>query len=127
MGEDVCATARILLRGWKIYYNADACVFHSHNYSLVEDFKRYFDIGVFHSREKWLRQNFGKADSEGIKYLISEIKYITKKNILLIPLSFCRILAKWIGYKLGLSEKWIPKEVKKLISMHRFYWSSINL
>ncbi|WP_460193595.1 glycosyltransferase family 2 protein [Thermosynechococcus sp. FA-CM-4201] len=122
MGEDVCAAARMLLKGWKIYYNAEACVFHSHNYSLIEEFKRYFDIGVFHSRQKWLHQNFGKADSEGFKYLISEAKYVIRNNILLIPFWGCRILAKLVGYKLGLYERWIPKRLKTMISMHKRYW-----
>lgn len=123
VGEDVCAAARMLLKGWKIYYNAEACVFHSHNYSLIQEFKRYFDIGVFHSRQKWLHQNFGKADSEGFKYLISEAKYVIRNNILLMPVWGCRVLAKLIGYKLGLYERWIPKRLKIIISMHKLYWT----
>lgn len=122
VGEDVCAAGRLLLEGWKLYYNADACVCHSHNYSITEEFKRYFDIGVFHSREKWLHQNFGKADNEGFKYLISEVIYVIRNNLLLIPFWACRILAKFTGYKLGLYEKWIPKKIKIMISMHKHYW-----
>lgn len=122
VGEDVCATGRLLLEGWKLYYNADACVFHSHNYSITEEFKRYFDIGVFHSREKWLHQNFGKADNEGFKYLMSEVIYVIRNNLLLIPFWACRILAKFTGYKLGIYERWIPKKIKIMISMHKRYW-----
>jgi len=29
-------------------------VFHSHDYGFLEEFKRYFDIGVFHTHTAWL-------------------------------------------------------------------------
>ena len=52
-GEDTFAAAKMLLNGWKIAYSAEATVYHSHNLTFIEEFRRYFDIGVFHSREKW--------------------------------------------------------------------------
>ncbi|VCW13919.1 hypothetical protein BANRA_01245 [Escherichia coli] len=40
-------TAKAILAGYKVAYVADAVVKHSHNYSPIDEFKRYFDIGVF--------------------------------------------------------------------------------
>src|ERR1700690_933678 len=48
LGEDTYAGARLLLAGYKIAYTAEAMIYHSHNYTALEEFGRYFDIGVFH-------------------------------------------------------------------------------
>ncbi|HCN6643284.1 TPA: glycosyltransferase family 2 protein, partial [Escherichia coli] len=52
--EDMYYTAKAVQAGYKIAYVADAVVCHSHNYSPIEEFKRYFDIGVFHTDESWI-------------------------------------------------------------------------
>ena len=44
-GEDTVAVAKMLHKGHKIAYVADAVVKHSHRYSLQQEFKRHFDIG----------------------------------------------------------------------------------
>ena len=51
LGEDMYVAAKMLLRGYKTAYVANATVYHSHNYSPIEEFKRYFDTGVYHARE----------------------------------------------------------------------------
>lgn len=48
--------AKAILAGYQVAYAADAVVRHSHNYKPLEEFKRYFDIGVFHAQEKWIRE-----------------------------------------------------------------------
>jgi rhamnosyltransferase len=49
-GEDTYIAAKMLLAGLKIAYCAPAAVYHSHKYTIRDDFRLYFDIGVFHSR-----------------------------------------------------------------------------
>ena len=101
-GEDTCAAANMLLKGKKIAYAADAKVFHSHNYTICQDFKRYFDMGVFHRNENWLLREFGKAEGQGLKYIKSEIAFLMKrKRFDLLPQFALRILAKYVGYKMG--------------------------
>lgn len=70
--EDMYLTAKMLMQGWKVAYAGDAQCRHSHNYTLMEEFKRYFDMGVFHAREPWIRENFGGAGGEGLRYVKSE-------------------------------------------------------
>ena len=55
LSEDMYVAAKMLLAGWKVAYEGQACCRHSHNYSLKEEFRRYFDIGVFQAREPWIR------------------------------------------------------------------------
>ena len=38
---------KLMLNGYKIAYQPETVVYHSHNYPLSILFKRYFDIGVF--------------------------------------------------------------------------------
>ena len=120
--EDMYAAAKMLLNGWKIAYAGDACCRHSHNYSIKEEFSRYFDMGVFHAREPWIREKLGGAGGEGVRYVISELSFLGVKNIYLWPESLCRSFIKLFAYKLGQKEKYLPKSIKKRFGMYKRYW-----
>ncbi len=122
MGEDVITAGRLLLNGWKMAYVGNACVFHSHDYTIREEFERYFDIGVFHRDNHWIFDSFGRADSEGFRYAKSEIRYVGSRNPLLLPKVCCSFVAKWLGYKLGLSYPRLPMRLRKAFSMYKGYW-----
>lgn len=126
LGEDVIIAGKMLLKGWQKAYLAESQVYHSHDYSLKEEFKRYFDIGVFHSTNSWIFENFGRAESEGFKYLKSEMSYLLKNNGWMIPKSFFSIFAKWLGYKIGLIHGEIPLKLNRSFSMHKAYWNRIQ-
>ncbi|MEC3881234.1 glycosyltransferase [Parapedobacter sp. 10938] len=123
MGEDVIVAGRLLLRHWKMAYVADARVYHSHHYTIREEFERYFDIGVFHSDNPWIFDTFGRAGGEGLRYVKSEVSYIGRRNPLLLPTVGCSILAKGLGYRLGLSYRNLPLKFRKAFSMYKGYWS----
>jgi hypothetical protein len=122
LSEDMFAAANMVLQGWKIAYVSEACVYHSHNYTVLQEFKRYFDIGVFHSRESWIRTKFGAAESSGIKYIVAEIKAAIKENPFLLLELVLRDGFKFLGYRMGLNEKRIPLCLKRYISMTSKYW-----
>jgi rhamnosyltransferase len=122
LGEDMSAGARMLMAGKSVAYVADACVYHSHNYSLVQEFRRYFDTGVFHASSPWLLQEFGSANGEGLRFVRSELAYLSKHAPHLIPSAIVRTVSKWLGYKLGRSEAFLPLKIKLMCSMHKGYW-----
>jgi len=122
LGEDVLIAGKMLLKGWDMGYLGNARVHHSHNYSVKEEFKRYFDIGVFHADSPWIFEHFGRAESEGFKYLKSELKYVLKNNIFALPKSIATLFAKLLGYKIGLKHKHLPLSINKLLSMHKAFW-----
>lgn len=124
LSEDTYVAAKMLLAGWKIAYTADAMVYHSHNYGFVEEFKRYFDIGVFHAREGWIRQSFGQAEGEGMRYVRSESKYLRNERPGLILSAVLRTILKLSGYKLGSMERYLPICLKRRISMHKRFWDT---
>ena len=123
MGEDVIVAGKLLLKGWKMAYTANACVYHSHDYRIREEFERYFDIGVFHSDNRWIFDSFGRADGEGFRYAKSEIGYVGRRN----PFSLFKVggsfVAKWLGYKLGLAYRLLPRALRKSFSMYKGYWA----
>ncbi|WP_404342599.1 glycosyltransferase [Vreelandella venusta] len=122
LSEDMMAGARLLQQGWKLAYCADACVQHSHNYTLAAEFKRYFDIGVFHSQEQWLLAWLGKAEGEGKRFVLSEIRYLWRHAPWRLPEAAIRTLLKYAGYRLGKTENRLPLALKRRLSMHRGYW-----
>jgi rhamnosyltransferase len=122
-GEDMFFTAKSLLSGYRISYMADAVVKHSHNYSLVEVFQRAFDSGVFLRNESWIKESFGKPDSEGIHFIVSELLFLIRnKEILWIPYAFINNLSRMIGYKLGGIYHILPIGLIQKMSMCKAYW-----
>ena len=95
---------------------------HSHHFNFRQEFRRYFDIGVFHSRDRWIRQNFGQAGGEGLRYVRSELRYLQGKRPSAIPSALIRTTLKLVGFKLGNRERWLPKWLKKKLSGNKEYW-----
>ncbi len=124
LGEDTYVAAKMLISGWKIKYCSDALVYHSHDYSIWNEFQRYFDIGVLHSNQDWMIEQFGKPEGEGIRFVISEINYVLVREPWLLLSVMTRTLVKYIAYRLGMFEASLPTGVKKRLSMHKSYWEN---
>ncbi len=126
-GEDTCAAGRLLQKGYAIAYVAEATVFHSHNYSLLQEFRRSFDIGVLHRSEHWLIETFGRAEGEGGRYVRFELSMIMEqKKFYLLPVFFLRNLAKYSGYKLGSRYHVLPQWLLPKFSMNSGWWNRIS-
>jgi rhamnosyltransferase len=123
IGEDTFAAARLLLAGGKIAYVAEATVFHSHDYSVLQEFRRYFDTGVFFQRERWIKEAFGRAEGEGRRFVLSEFRYLLTNASYLIPSAMLRTVMKYVGYRLGSVEASLPLWLKSFLSMHKGYWA----
>jgi rhamnosyltransferase len=121
-GEDTITAAKLVLGGWKIAYVAEAQVYHSHDYTWIQDFKRYFDIGVLHSRESWLLDAFGQTGGEGKRFVISELKYLWPMHVVLLPSAVVRTGLKLAGYRLGRLHRKLSLRWKRRLSMHRSFW-----
>ena len=122
LSEDMCVAAKMLLKGWGVAYVADAKVYHSHNYTVMQEFKRYFDIGVFHARESWIRDNFGTAEKTGSRFIAYEFKKIKEKDPWRLPEMVLRDGTKFLGYRLGIKESLFSYSTKKKVSMMPRYW-----
>ncbi|MCP1482702.1 rhamnosyltransferase [Pseudomonas chlororaphis] len=122
--EDAHVAARMLLNGYLVRYAASACVQHSHSYSLMQEFRRYFDIGVFYGREPWIREAFGSAGGEGKRYVQAELRALRDAGQLQrVPEVLLRSALKLLGYRLGHAEQHLPTPLKRRLSMFSNYWT----
>ena len=122
-GEDMYVAAKMLLSNYQVAYAAEATTAHSHNYSLKEEFQRYFDIGVFHQKERWSLREFGSISGDGFKYATSEWLYLLKNHeyryLLKSPMY---LFSKLMGYQLGKIEAIFGSKFSKYLSMNKAYW-----
>jgi len=126
MNEDMCLAAKLIIKGYKIAYQPHAIVYHSHNYSLRKQFKRYFDIGVFFNRNRWIK-DLASSEKEGIRYVKEEIRFLSvngKRKW--IPYALVDTTLRFLGYRTGLLEKNWPLGIKKRMSLNKIFWSDGN-
>lgn len=122
LAEDMFLTAKMIQAGYKVSYCAEASVKHSHNYTPWEEFRRYFDTGVFHACEPWIQQEFGGAGGEGMRYIRSEFSYLLKKAPSWIPRALITNACKLAGYKFGRNYQKLPIWLRPKLSMYKSYW-----
>lgn len=125
-GEDTVACAELLHAGHKIAYAAEAVVRHSHNYTLLQEFKRHFDTGLARKSYGSLIAAGGKDETRGKRYVLELFTQVAKEHPHLLPYAFCQTAAKWCGYKLGKASINAPLFWKKLCSSQDFYWNSVH-
>lgn len=123
MNEDMLMCAKLLNAGHAVAYAAEAQVYHSHDYSLLQTFRRYFDIGVFFVRHFNL-SNLA-TNGRGAAYTRKLLAHMVKQgNISAFLHAVGETCAKFAGFTLGKLERFIPLVVKKHLSMHAGFWQS---
>ncbi len=124
VSEDSYVSARLLLAGWTVVYSAESAVRHSHQYSLLQIFRRYFDIGVFHASEATLLRGIGKPDKEAWVYVRSLISYLSERRKRLLWLAALQTLVKLIGFRVGKLYQYLPAQWCQTISLQKAYWQA---
>jgi rhamnosyltransferase len=122
MGEDMYAAAKMLLAGWKLAYAPNAAAYHSHPYTMLEEARRYFDIGVLMAQEPWLPQRFGKTKGQGLKYVREEARYFGWRRAYLIFPAIARNFLKLLAFQCGTRHQLVPRIWARKLSMHRNFW-----
>lgn len=124
LGEDTVAVAKLLRKGNSIAYVAEAVVKHSHSYSLKEDFRRNFDIGLARKEYADLLKAPSGDTSRGLNYMQIMFQRIFKEHPARAAFGIAHIFAKWLGYRLGKSSTRAPIWFKKALSSQDFYWKN---
>ncbi len=124
-GEDTLTVAKLLENGYCVAYVSEAAVFHSHNYSIIQDFRRYFDIGAFHADQAAQLAAFGGPGGAGRSFVRSEMAEIVhRKKFHLLVQSLLRNAGKLMAYNLGKRYNKLPRCWAERLSMNRNWWSS---
>ena len=121
LGEDTIACAKLLAHGHKIAYQADAKVYHSHSYSLKQEFQRHFDTGLARGAMQELPEenDMGRGKDFAKALLLKTLR----EKPLLVPYALCHLAAKLTGYKMGRASQKAPVWLKKTLSSQDFYWT----
>lgn len=124
MGEDMAVALRLLERGYARVYQPDARAVHSHDYTLSQELRRYFDIGALLAMDAELRRARLAASGEGARFLRGELSGAWRHHGLV---SAARVLmraaAKYLGFALGQRYAILPVTLCRRLSMHAFFWS----
>jgi rhamnosyltransferase len=122
VNEDMLFCARLLRGGFKVAYQSEACVFHSHNYSLVQQFKRYFDIGVFMA-QAGQELSGAKTSRQGHKFVFRQLRFLlANRRYLWFMWAFMDNGLRFLGFNSGRRHKFLPLWLKKKLSLHSKFW-----
>ena len=120
--EDMIYARNVIDNGGKIVYAASARVYHSHNYSAVEQLRRNFDLGVSHAEYPKVFSGIA-TESEGMRLVKKSCKYLCqiRKPWLIVKLVW-QSGFKYLGYFLGKRYGKLPGKLVKKLSMNKEYW-----
>jgi rhamnosyltransferase len=119
--EDLGIAKRILDAGWKIVYDPEASVFHSHHHTTMGLFKRYFDIG-YTLKSLQISDAPGMRSSllrDGGKMLVKKMRRIKgSAGGRRAGAALGQDIAKSVGLFLGLNQDYLPAVLKRHLSAH---------
>ena len=124
--EDYFAVARLLRAGGSIAYAAGSRVRHSHRYTLMQEFKRYFDTGYVRAENSWVNDLVGQAESRGASFAKVMLRRLGQSAPYLIPYALLQTGVKWVGYRVGYLSLRMPLWWCRWLSSQRYYWHSIH-
>ena len=120
--EDMIYACKAAKAGYGIAYCADACVYHSHNYTAKQQYHRNFDIGVSQADHPEVFEGV-PSEGEGIKMVKQTMAYLWQNgHALLIPKLVYHSGMKWLGYRKGKRyQRLTDKQILKATS-DPIYW-----
>ena len=125
--EDMVYARKMIDDGLMIAYAADAAVYHSHNYSNMQQFRRNFDLAVSQAMHPEVFDDVS-SESEGMTYVKTAFKQFAadKRPLYCIPFGIT-CAYRLFGYKIGRNYKKLShKQILFCTSNPNFfikYWS----
>lgn len=121
--EDMLFAAKAIQAGKAVYYASEAAVFHSHDYSLMKQFKRNFDLGVSQAEHPEVFQTVSST-GEGKRFVKEYLNHLKSEGKLYLLPSFLVYCAfRLCGYKMGLNFERLPKKLILSCTMNKGYWT----
>lgn len=121
--EDMLYAAKAVEAGFGIAYAAQAKVYHSHNYTYRQQFKRNFDLGVSQADHPEVFAAY-PSESEGIRLVKSTVAHLKKRGMRSkIPDVIIQSGFKYMGYLMGKRYQKLPGRLVVACSSNREYWS----
>lgn len=120
--EDMLFAAKAVQAGYRIAYAADARVYHSHDYTSIQQFHRNFDNGVSQAEHPEYFTGIS-SESEGMRLVKQTVRHLFEIGKPGLIFKFCMdCAAKYAGFFLGKRYRKLPEALVKSFSMNRHYW-----
>ena len=121
--EDMIFASSVINEGYCVEYCAKALVYHSHDYTLRQQFRRNFDNGVSQAMHP---EVFGAIRSEGegmklVRYVCGALRSIGR--LYLVPSFLVQCAFRWAGFRFGKIYRFLPLPVVRHFSMNRDFWN----
>ncbi|MGH4049867.1 MAG: glycosyltransferase [Clostridium sp.] len=100
ISEDMYIAYKLVMNDYRIKYCGDSVVVHSHDFTLTQLYKRYYDTGIFFKENNYL--NKYKVNTSGIKlakYVIG--RAVEEKNYKVLIKVIPNFAARFVGMKMG--------------------------
>lgn len=100
ISEDMYIAYKIITNGYRIKYCSDSVVYHSHQFTLKQLYKRYYDTGLFFKENSYLDKYGTNKTGGGLaKYILK--RAIQEKNMKVIIRWLPDMAARYLGMKMG--------------------------
>lgn len=120
--EDMIYAAGAIKNGYKISYEAEALVYHSHNYTNMQQLRRNFDLGVSQADHPEIFEKI-PSESEGMKLVKTTTRYLKENHMVLrLPHFYIQCACKYAGYLLGKKYKKLPRKMILWLTSNKEYW-----
>ena len=126
VNEDMVLCAKLLQAGHTIAYQAEAQVYHAHEHTLMQTFRRYFDTGVFFKQAAHVLVD-AKSGGEGVRFAQQQIRYLWReRKWRWIPRVVIELPVKFIAFHLGKQSERLPLSWKRRLSGQTAYWNKTS-
>jgi rhamnosyltransferase len=125
MSEDQDWSRRVLLAGFSIAYEPAAAVRHSHNYTFMQAFRRFFDSGASAERAYLAgeRESARALRGAAIRYAWGELSWLWRtRQRRWIPYATAYETVKMAGLLLGANHTRLPLAAKRRLSALPGFW-----
>lgn len=121
--EDMIFAAGAIKAGYKVAYEAQAKVVHSHNYTCLQQFHRNFDLGVSQAQHPEVFAGV-KSEKEGIRLVKAATEYLKKNHLhRKLPYFYLQCFWKYAGYFLGKHYTKLPRKMVLACTASPNYWT----
>ncbi len=121
MGEDQHFALAALRAGYATVYQPASRVWHSHNYSLWDIFRRYFD-SCYAIRQIMPTHDEKASANVGLRYVWRASRHLARRHPLWLPRYLAHVAATAAGTLAGHHAERLPRRVARAFSLHRYYW-----
>ena len=123
--EDMLMASTFFNNGYKVGYVAEAVVWHGHDTSFKQIYRRYFDIGAFFSMvEKEIQSN--SASKEGISFVFIIFKRLLSEKKLNQAIYFVWLCcARFLGYRMGSNYKKLSPKIILISTQNKPFWNRV--